>query len=328
MNRYEHEPWVPWYTNDTPGWTQLSLSARGACVHIACKLNPRTGTLVLRRGLASLAWLLSTTWEELEPALTELFESGKFMWDEHSMTLRDPDHGERKRPSVAERVARHRERKASSDVTPVTPVTLVTLQALPSGEVTPPLILSNLISSDLISLDSCLDPKDLKQHHCPPSEPGDHVGAGKVDLFGEPVAEQTGVRKKQDLRPDEVWDHYVATVKRYRPRKRPTSLTPQDRKTILALLKQGHTVDELKMAVTGMFLTPHYLGQNDRDTEYLELRHALKSAGPLIARAQDAEPPKRPPADPAAEQVSPERRAEVAAELSALLTSMVEKKTA
>lgn len=155
------------------------------------------------------------------------------------------------------------------------------------------------------------------------------VQESAVNLFGEPVSEQTGVRRKRDIRPDEIWDHYVVTVKRHRPRKRPTSLTPKDRKTILELLGQGRTVDDLKMAVTGLFLSPHHLGLTG-EGEYLALEYALrpKNVDTLIARAQDAEPPRRARPDPAEEQVSPERRAEVAAELNALLTSLVEKKTA
>lgn len=272
MRDREHDKWIPWYVDDTPGWLQLSLAARGAAEGIARKLNDKTGALYLRRGLESLAVLLHVSWSELEPAMQELCASGKFIWDETGRTLRDPDFGERKRPSNADRVARFRERQRvrgeastypdETDVTPVTLQALPPLRETPVTDVTLPLVSSDLISSDLISSGSrSPDLKQNKEQDTGPAESSEDV---------------TKVRRT-DRRPDEVWDHYVATVSKHRPRRRPGKLSPKDRRTITELLRLGRTVTDINRAIDGLFRSPFHLGQNDRDTEYLELGIALRN---------------------------------------------------
>jgi hypothetical protein len=116
---------------------------------------------------------------------------------------------------------------------------------------------------------------------CPPS--GD-----PVEL--EPEASEP---KPRDTRPDEVWEHYVATLKRHRPRRRPTKLLAKDRKAIRAHLDAGLSVDDLRLACEGLFRSPHHLGQNDRNSEYLEIEYALRKPSTYIALAEDASPPPR-----------------------------------
>jgi len=142
----EHDEWIPWYVEDTPGWLELSLVARGAMEGIARKLNRKTGKLTLRRGLPSLALLLHVPWSDLEPAIAELITKGKVTWDPETATLFDPEYTERKRRSGADRVADHRARKRGETAT-VADVTPVTLPPLPVTDVTPVLVSSSLISS-------------------------------------------------------------------------------------------------------------------------------------------------------------------------------------
>lgn len=71
----ERGGWIPWYCEDSPGWLELSLAARGAAEGIARKMGPHRGELHLGpRGLRGLAVLLRCSWAELEPALAELTE--------------------------------------------------------------------------------------------------------------------------------------------------------------------------------------------------------------------------------------------------------------
>lgn len=115
---YRNADWIPWYVDDSPGWLELSLAARGAMAEIARKLNRKTGTIELRRGLSSLAGLLRVRWEgELEPALTELIEKGKLTWNGDAGLLCDPDYLDRRRPTSTERVNEYRRRKAETDET-------------------------------------------------------------------------------------------------------------------------------------------------------------------------------------------------------------------
>ncbi len=89
---------------------------------------------------------------------------------------------------------------------------------------------------------------------------------------------------------DEVWDHYVATMAKHRPRRRPTKLTPKDRKAIAGHLASGLTVADLRLAVDGLFRSTHHIGLNDRSTEYLELEYALRKPSQFIALADDMAP--------------------------------------
>lgn len=90
----------------------------------------------------------------------------------------------------------------------------------------------------------------------------------------------------RDGRVDEVWETYVAAVKRHRPRRRPTQPLPADRKAILAHLKAGLTVADLQSACRGLFRSQWHLGQNG--TEYLEIKYALKNPSMFIALDDDA----------------------------------------
>lgn len=142
----EHDEWIPWYVDDTPGWIELSLAARGAMEGIARKLNRKTGKLSLRRGLPSLALVLHCRWEELEPALAELISKGKVTWDGALFVLADPEYLERRRAGSRERMARKRSRDAG-DASDVTSVTSVTDPPCDASDVTSPLLSSSL--SDL-----------------------------------------------------------------------------------------------------------------------------------------------------------------------------------
>ncbi len=108
----------------------------------------------------------------------------------------------------------------------------------------------------------------------------------------EQEQEKIPLSDSRDGRPDEVWSHYVQTMKHHRPRRRPTKLRPKDRKEIRAHLAAGLTVEDLKRACEGLFRSNHHLGQNDRSTEYLEIEYALRKPATFIALA-DAFAPER-----------------------------------
>lgn len=145
---YEHDEWIPWYVEDTPGWLELSLAARGAMAEIARKLN-RVGELRLRRGISSLAVILRLRWEgELEMAVAELIAAGKVHWDGSTFVLSDPEYLSRKRKGSADRMRelRDRRKRDASDACDVTPVTSEHPEHVTG--VTPVLVSSDLISSE------------------------------------------------------------------------------------------------------------------------------------------------------------------------------------
>lgn len=183
----EHDEWIPWYVEDTPGWLELSLAARGAMEGIARKLNRKTGQLALRRGLSSLAILLHVRWEELEPALAELIAKGKIEWDGSRFLLSDPEYTERKRRSGADRMADSRARK--KDVTDVAPDASLPSPSSPPDPVTG--VTPVLVSSSLISSGS-----DLSDARDPPAW---------FPTALEVIAMSTGVT----LPPGEAWLRYA-----------------------------------------------------------------------------------------------------------------------
>lgn len=108
MSRYDDEEFLPWYRRPTVGWLELSAAARGVLVSISMELNPKNGTLVLRRGLPSLAVLLRLPWETIEPAVAELIATEKLSWNGSTFTLSDPEYLARKRPTSTQRVQKLR----------------------------------------------------------------------------------------------------------------------------------------------------------------------------------------------------------------------------
>jgi hypothetical protein len=193
--------WIPWYCDDSPGWLELSLAARGAAEGIARKMGRSRGELHLgSRGLKGLAVLLRCTWEELEPAMRELTtgEHPRFLLSADARVLIDPEHESRRRPTSAERVRRHRksDRPLTADVTPVT-VTSVTTDHV--THVTGASVSSPLLSSDLIS--SSADQKNLTGGSGAP--PPDKAPEWFVDLV-QAICDDTG----EKFAVHEAWIRY------------------------------------------------------------------------------------------------------------------------
>lgn len=126
--------------------------------------------------------------------------------------------------------------------------------------------------------------------------------------------EKEEIRSMSPSGPDEVWEHYVAVVKRHRPRRRPGLLSADDRKKIVNRLKT-FSVEDLKAACTGLFRSAHHLGQNDRETEYLELEYALRKPAQMMALAAEHDTPPATAPPPASDLVDP---ATIAAALETL----------
>ncbi len=209
---YTEAKWIPWYVEDSPGWLELSLSARGAAEGIARKMNAKGELHLGSRGLRGLAVLLRRPWEEVGPAVDELLTRGpngeapRLVYDPTTGVLFDPEAvNRRRRPAVPsnERVKRHREKakgtaSGETDVTPVTPVT-------------PPSISRSSLISDLDlsdpdrahaevepAPDSGVRLPAASEPELEPVERGFDTGTASCDAarrrFTEAVAEATGKR--------------------------------------------------------------------------------------------------------------------------------------
>ncbi len=122
MSRYDDEHFLLWFTRPTPTWLELSAEARGVAISVAMALNPKTGELTLRKGLASLARLVQIPWEKLEPALAELIAADKLIWDGSRFVLSDPEFASRRRKTSADRMRDKRDRDRTPSTVPTPPV--------------------------------------------------------------------------------------------------------------------------------------------------------------------------------------------------------------
>lgn len=87
-----------------------------------------------------------------------------------------------------------------------------------------------------------------------------------------------------------VFEHY----RRHHPRAHPKPLatSPEWRK-VAARLREGHTVADLCQAIDGYHVSPFHLGENDRNTVYLDIGLLLRDADHVAAGIRFAE--KGPP---------------------------------
>ena len=54
-------------------------------------------------------------------------------------------------------------------------------------------------------------------------------------------------------------------------------LTKERRKAIAERLQEGYTLVQINAAIHGILLSPHHIGQNDRQTSYTDIYHVCKS---------------------------------------------------
>lgn len=270
--RYDEEFWIKVYTRDTPGWLATTWQARGLSLEISRHMPKETGELSLgRRGLKSIAALIRADWEEIEPFIMELIEDGRLEYDEQAQVVRDPQHPARQAAITAGAERTRRWRANRHGVTPG------------DGE-------RHAASHGDVTERHELSPRDDQKRREEKRE------EEKEEI--PPIPPEGVTAPKVDLRPGDVWEHYVAVRARHRPKMRKPDLDAKNRKRILALLADGWAVADIKLSCEGLFLSPHHLGQNDRDTEYLDIEYALRPENleGFIARAQDAGPtPTGPP---------------------------------
>lgn len=302
--RFEDEQYVRLYKRDTTTWKMMPWQSRCILPLILRKLD-RAGILDLGDdGLEALAVHIEVPIEVVLEGMPAILRRGVLVLREDGLLVwpKFIDGQEAKQSDKArQKSARDRARDlASAADRGVDAVTICDATVTPrdandtprDGTVTRGHTVSQsvtLSSADLSSAQLSQDPI------CPTSPDGD--GSDKPES------------KPRDPRPDDVWSHYVATMKRHRPRRRPTDLAAKDRKSIEAHLRSGLSVADLNMACDGLFRSQHHLGMNDRNTEYLEIKYALRNPQTFIALAEDFRPERgsgtRPVADVEPERVDP-----------------------
>ncbi len=267
---YDEEFWLKVYTRDTPSWLALSWQARGLALEIARKLPKNTGELSLgRKGLPALAALVRADWDDIEEFVMELIADGRLVHDPERQVILDPQHVERQGAvtSGAERTRRWRETKVG-----VTESHAVTSHG---DAVTSP---GHTVTSHGDAVTDHVTPVCHAVTNRRDQKRSEEIRSEIPDM--SPLGTEAG----------EVWEHYIDCLRRHRPKRRPGALRPEDRKAILVALRT-RTIEDVKAACTGLFRSSHHLGMNDRDTEYLAIKYALRNLDSMIALADEHEPP-------------------------------------
>lgn len=86
---------IPWRRRRTARWLSLSLAARGAVEGIVAAMNERGELQLPAAGLQALAVVLGRPWTEVEPAVREVFASGKLRFHPERLLVSDPSREER-----------------------------------------------------------------------------------------------------------------------------------------------------------------------------------------------------------------------------------------
>jgi hypothetical protein len=108
----------------------------------------------------------------------------------------------------------------------------------------------------------------------PMKEPKEAAAVAPLQLL--PSTPESGSNSPEG----EVWEYFQTVRKRWRSRSRPTALGDKDRREMKARLKAGYSVDDLKLAVDGLFASTWH-----RENDHLGLTYALREAN--IARFID-----------------------------------------
>jgi len=90
----------------------------------------------------------------------------------------------------------------------------------------------------------------------------------------KPMSSQGRTRRSYSEDVNKVLDHY----KLYHPKGPGSRPGDKEKKAIIARLKEGFPVEELTEAIDGMHKTPHNLGQNERNTQYLDLELCMRNS--------------------------------------------------
>lgn len=114
-------------------------------------------------------------------------------------------------------------------------------------------------------------------------------GPGKVREGREGKGKERG-----DPRVTEVFEHWREKMQKNAAAK----LTDDRRAKVLARLREGYTVDDIKRAIDGCASSPHHMGENESRTRYDDLTLICRSGSKLEGFRDRARMPSQAPLDP------------------------------
>lgn len=252
---WSDERYVRLYTRDTTNWLLLSWKAQGLFALILRKCN-RIGVIDLgKAGLKGVSAHIGgpAAWPELEPLIDELLLDGCIVHREHEgreyLVLPNYLEAQECPSSAAQRKRDSRERKRAMILLSVTKRDQsVTKRDSGSQYVTKCHAGSSTRDKRSLRTVPC-----LTDHSCPSDE---HSNDGPIEQSLDHCSEEQHgserVSKSSDL-VAEIWSAWLERWREHRGTGKPPVLSKERKRQIQARLKDGYSIDDLKLAIDGIW---------------------------------------------------------------------------
>lgn len=288
--RWEDERWVKLYTRDTGDWLLLSFEAQGLFRLLLTKVDG-AGILHLgRAGRRAVAGIVGHPhrWDLIEPALEELIQDGCVVLQGERLIMPNYLEAQEAKTSDKEKKRRQRERdradaladgfvgsKAGADI-------VAAMGRLGSHRMSPDVTTGVTGSHQEVSPDvtGCHQPEEKRQDQNRREEDLSSASPPPMEPEGsdpEPVPLLTPEDARATDAVEEVIDHYLKAMRANGKRTRPTD---KRRKLIRARLKDGFSVAELKLAVSGLTWSDWHMGRDPKTNgaTFTDIKYALRDA--------------------------------------------------
>jgi hypothetical protein len=261
--RWEDERWVKLFVRDTPDWLSLPWQSR-ALFPLLLRKADRAGQVALgRSGRAGLSALVSLPVEVVSVGLPGLLEDGCVVQSGQLLTIRNFIEAQDTPMSSRHRQREYRENARAKGLKSLQ--TTVTRRYAVTRSVTP-----------RVEEPRGEETRREDQKPLVPELPGTERVGPVPHSFDE----------KGNRPEDQVFEHW-------RQKLRPKAHVFDDdtRKKVLARLKEGFTVEELKQAIDGCASNPHNQGVNDKQKRYDSLELICRNGGNVVRFQGYAEKP-------------------------------------
>lgn len=245
---YGDERWVKLYTRDTASWLLMGWEAQAVLMQLMRRVD-RAGVLNTAGDPVGFISLLCRMPKEIvQIGYQKLVEMDTVSESENAIVLVNFLEAQENKTSDAEKQRRRRERRESA-------VKVLKTQESVSPDVTACHRVSPAVTTrlDVTSLDY------TKQEKTPLSD------------FGNPTA--VGGEKKQTPA-NEVFEFWKETF----GKNAKTIFDAKRRYAVEKQLRNGFSVEDLKLAIVGCSKSPHHMGENDRGEKYNDLELICRDA--------------------------------------------------
>lgn len=239
---WSNERYVRLYTRETAEWRAFCWQAK-ACLPLMLMHADRIGLVAMRPGpsrMRLLAGLIGIPEDVVSAGVADLVVDGCLIETDAGFIFKNFIEAQEAEASNAKRCREYRERLRNSEID--------TLR-----------VATTLDESDA-------DTKNVKTNTPSLAVPSRALKETYVELDSTPRLVEAPKVSKLDQEAQQVFEHWKQKLKHPR-----AVFDPKRKKAVVARLKEGKTVVDLKQAVDGCANTPHNMGSNDRGQVYDDL---------------------------------------------------------